>query len=763
MWDGLYAGVSFGPSWMRAGMSVRTHSVDTSTSTTGAVVQVQTTTTDTFSNSSGSNWGAQSDIYLGYNFRLGGNFVAGLQVEGTIANNQAKLGGSSNSLANRTTVTTPANTTTSLSTLTTATVLDSLAERWAVSALGRIGWLVDPRDLVYVVGGYTYGGVEWGTRTFGLNGATVGAGWEREIAPGWTLKAEYRYTRFEDKELAPRASASTTNQTSLSAGGLVNTFVSNTSSASTDRVSGLDLHALRIGITHHFGAGGLATAPVAYASKGPLPPVIQMWDGAYSGISRGPTWFRAATSTANHTISTSTRTAPSGAVQVTTTTTDTLGNGSGSNWGAQSDIYLGYNFRLGGNFVASLQAEGTIASNQAQLNTSQISLANATTVTTPPGTTSNLSTITTLISLDNVAERWAVSALGRVGWLIDPRDLVYAVGGYTYGGFEWGSRTFGLHGATVGAGWEREVAPGWTLKAEYRYTRFQDRDLPRTTASTSNQASVSAAGLVTTTVINSSSAITDRVSGLDLHALRFGITHHFGVGGLTTSPVAYAMVTKAPPRPVGRTWDGFYGGVSFGLTSMETSTASTSTEVFNLTQSIPGVSVADAQNFTSVFNTQGRRIGAIADIFTGYNLRLATSVIAGVQFEGSMAPAITRGNGSFGTIFTVTDVETPPGGAAGTSTANGTQGGNLTFTVESRWMASALARLGVLIDPHHLVYAIGGWTYGGFAQGSRIFGLNGPTIGAGIEREVAPSWTVKAEYRYTHFFARDISLAQAQT
>ena len=264
MWDGLYAGVSFGPSWLRAGTSTLTHSVTTSTTVAGGTTLVQTTTTDTLSNARGSNWGAQSDLYLGYNFRLGGNFVAGMQVEGTIANNQAQLNGTQSSFANRITTLTPQGTTTSSSTLTNSTVLDGLAERWAVSALARLGWLVDPRDLVYVVGGYTYGGFEWGTRTFGLNGATVGAGWEREIAPGWTLKAEYRYTRFQDRDLEPRASVSTTTQNSFLTGGLTQTFLSNVTSTSTDRVSGLDLHALRFGITHYFGADALASAPVAY-------------------------------------------------------------------------------------------------------------------------------------------------------------------------------------------------------------------------------------------------------------------------------------------------------------------------------------------------------------------------------------------------------------------------------------------------------------------------------------------------------------------
>jgi len=117
--------------------------------------------------------------------------------------------------------------------------------------------------------------------------------------------------------------------------------------------------------------------------------------------------------------------------------------------------------------------------------------------------------------------------------------------------------------------------------------------------------------------------------------------------------------------------------------------------------------------------------------------------------------------------FTDTFVQTPPGGAAGTDVTTGASSGNLRFDVQSRWMASALARLGVLVDPRDLVYGIGGWSYGGFTTGAfttglHPFNLNGPTVGVGIEREVAPTWTLRAEYRYTHFLPRDVTAAQTQ-
>jgi opacity protein-like surface antigen len=683
--------------------------------------------------------------------------IAGWQVEGTIANNQAQLGVTQSSLSNRTTVTTPPGTTATQSTLTTSNFIDSLAERWAVSALGRFGVLVDPRDLIYVIGGYTYGGFDWSGRTFGLHGATVGAGWEHEVAPGWTFKAEYRYTRFQGKDLSS-SSSTASNQVQASVVGTA-ALATNATSAITDRVSGVDLHALRFGITHYFSSGAPVVSAYAMATKGP--PLFAMpWDGPYSGVSFGPASIRATTSTVTHGVTNSTITNAVGTIQASTTVSDTFSNGSGSNWGAQSDVYLGYNFRLGSNGIAGLQVEGTIAENQAQLSAAQSSVSNRTTVTTPPGTTATTSTVSSLNFVDSLAERWAVSALGKLGVLVDPRDLIYVIGGYTYGGFDWSDRTFGLHGATVGAGWEREVAPGWTFKAEYRYTRFQDKDLPRSSSTATNIVQVSAAGAVTTTVSNGTSASTDHVSGIASHALRFGITHYFSSGAPVVS--AYAMATKAPP-PVMPAWTGLYGGVSFGLTSMHTSTASTSNELLTQTQASPVVTFTDVETVNSVFNSSGRHGGAVADIFVGYSAALAANVIGGVQFEGGLARAATLGSGTFSQVIALTEVQTPPGGDAGTTTLTATNTGTTTFAVRSRWMASALARLGWLVDPRDLVYAIGGWTYGGFLTGSRPFELNGPTVGVGFEREVAPSWTVKAEYRYTHFRARDVPITQSQT
>ena len=83
-------------------------------------------------------------------------------------------------------------------------------------------------------------------------------------------------------------------------------------------------------------------------------------------------------------------------------------------------------------------------------------------------------------------------------------------------------RTFELNGPTVGAGFEREVAPAWTLRAEYRYTHFLPKDIPLA-SSTVETATSATATLVTIDVFNE----TDRIA-VNTHAVRVGIAHYFG-------------------------------------------------------------------------------------------------------------------------------------------------------------------------------------------------------------------------------------------
>ncbi|MBJ7543014.1 porin family protein [Rhodomicrobium udaipurense] len=70
------------------------------------------------------------------------------------------------------------------------------------TAGGRLGYLVNPSTLAYVLGGYTQSTFELGFPGFGsaddtFAGWTVGGGLETRLSGNWYLKGEYRFTEFD--------------------------------------------------------------------------------------------------------------------------------------------------------------------------------------------------------------------------------------------------------------------------------------------------------------------------------------------------------------------------------------------------------------------------------------------------------------------------------------------------------------------------------------------------------------------------------------
>jgi outer membrane immunogenic protein len=70
------------------------------------------------------------------------------------------------------------------------------------TAGGRLGYLVNPGTLAYVLGGYTQSTFELGIPGFGsaddtFAGWTVGGGLETRLSGNWYLKGEYRFTEFD--------------------------------------------------------------------------------------------------------------------------------------------------------------------------------------------------------------------------------------------------------------------------------------------------------------------------------------------------------------------------------------------------------------------------------------------------------------------------------------------------------------------------------------------------------------------------------------
>lgn len=243
--------------------------------------------------------------------------------------------------------------------------------------------------------------------------------------------------------------------------------------------------------------------------------------------------------------------------------------------------------------------------------------------------------------------------------------------------------------------------------------------------------------------------------------VRAPATPALGTATATPSP-AYAMATKAPvmPAPVLPSWGGLYAGAAFGLGYLHGKDDETS----HSTSTTTDVGFAPGPVFTDVFTSvgdssstdSGRNVGAIANLFLGYNYLLNNNVIVGAQVEGGVSNIRVNMSGSGTNSSTNTSVITPPGGAAGTSTSVTTTNFSTTDFLDNRWMVSVLGRGGVLVDPVDYVYLIGGWTYGRFELG-QSFGLNGATIGAGWERRLAPGWTVRAEGRYTKFETKTLN------
>jgi outer membrane immunogenic protein len=94
---------------------------------------------------------------------------------------------------------------------------------------------------------------------------------------------------------------------------------------------------------------------------------------------------------------------------------------------------------------------------------------------------SNISTdsdLPILFSSGDHRYSWALGA--RAGYLVNPATLLYMAAGYARAGFDFG--TLGgsdhigdvdLHGYFLGAGVEAQLAGNWSLRGEYRFTRFQ--------------------------------------------------------------------------------------------------------------------------------------------------------------------------------------------------------------------------------------------------------------------------------------------------
>ena len=212
----------------------------------------------------------------------------------------------------------------------------------------------------------------------------------------------------------------------------------------------------------------------------------------------------------------------------------------------------------------------------------------------------------------------------------------------------------------------------------------------------------------------------------------------------------------APPPPLAASWTGFYAGVNAGAAFGGSSGASTvATPLFNA--GVAGAPNLQAANDAASTNSFGvsNRVAAILGGQVGYNYQFSTNYVVGIEADAQGLPGAGR------TTTLNTAVATP--GFPNTVVA--TTG----LSKRQDYIGTVRGRLGYTFTPSLLVYATGGFAYGGvrsstttvdnlvptagvvspyFTNGSRSTTLTGYTVGGGLEYLFAPNLSLKAEFLY---------------
>jgi outer membrane immunogenic protein len=194
----------------------------------------------------------------------------------------------------------------------------------------------------------------------------------------------------------------------------------------------------------------------------------------------------------------------------------------------------------------------------------------------------------------------------------------------------------------------------------------------------------------------------------------------FGIGAACAADLPMKALPYTPPPPP-FSWTGFYiGGHA-------------------------GAGVMLDQGFTANnFLDDKHGIGALAGGQIGYNWQMGMFVL-GIEGEGFWS----------GMKVTQDQFDGVNPGILGS-----------TATVKNKWDYDIAGRFGIAID-HALIYGKAGWVAGNFAwnltdttsPGFNVNGsatLNGLLIGLGLEYAFTNNWTVKFEYDYLGFGAKDV-------
>jgi outer membrane immunogenic protein len=392
-------------------------------------------------------------------------------------------------------------------------------------------------------------------------------------------------------------------------------------------------------------------------------PVPYSWSGLYAGVQAG-----------------------AGAL-VTGTDFATASTGFDLDEGGDGFLYgglIGFNLQVGERFVLGLQ--GDIAFTD--IDTQNTLLDSA-------------------VELDSIDLDFIASASLRLGVLLTPDTLLYAIGGYSYAEFglelpasQEEDLTDGkLEGFHIGAGLETRLADRLTARIEYRYTDFgrwhpvEETDIIDMTAHTHT-------GML---------------------ALAYNLFPTEGEG-MVAEP---ASAVVSPPV----SWTGVYFGANGGAGAL-----------------LSDFDIVDVVSEDFFEGYEGGGEGLLASVMAGANWQLNDRLVLG--FEGALGRSDMDWELGFG-ISTFEEV----------------------LGVELDWFASASARVGWLASPETMIYVIGGYSYAkvdfsaDFTVQEVVFpalndreGLEGLHAGAGIETMLTPNLTARIEYRYSDYGTRTFTL-----
>jgi outer membrane immunogenic protein len=490
MWSGFYAGLNAGYGW---GTSSRV--------ATTALPLVDNLAGDPFwgtpfgfaaAASSGVAKLDQSGFVrggqLGYNYRLGPAFVAGLEADFQGAGIRGEGGHAGFSQVGP-------DLSGAVDTAYGAGAVTAAVD-WIGTLRGRLGYLATPTVLLYATGGLAYGGVRASAThdlgfsddtptiypTFGGRGGSSGArvGWtagggaEWAFAPQWSIRAEALYYDLGAVSVASSpVGAVDPDGLNLAAGAPGALLFA---SGPTTRVR-FDGVIARAGVSYHFDSDASASAAAPQDSPPPT------WSGFYLGSSAGYGWSAASAATRALPLVDNLASDPFWGTPYGFTAAASSGAAAVDRAGFVGGGQIGYNHRWSPAFVVGVEADIQGAAihgaggyvGAAQFGPDASGLTN---------TAYGAGIVTTEVD-------WIGTIRGRLGFLATPSVLVYGTGGLAFGevrakvahslGFADSAPTIfptlagqgrysGVEvGWTAGGGVEWAFAPEWSVKAEALY------------------------------------------------------------------------------------------------------------------------------------------------------------------------------------------------------------------------------------------------------------------------------------------------------